>query len=106
MAQQHEPDARADARESFDPRSLIEAVKTQAPDFPWLADALMACGAGLWESPAYVAYVAQAVPNQPEGAWQFEASILLQHEALGRVVIDVLKGNRVGGIEFLDIFAN
>jgi hypothetical protein len=86
----------------FEPRMLIEAVKEQAPEYPWLPEALTKCGAGEWESPAYVGYVSRREPNQPGSEWQFEANIVLSHRTLGMVVIDVLKSNRLGGIEFVD----
>lgn len=86
----------------FDPRMLIEIVKEQAPKFPWLPEVLGKCGAGQWESTAYVGYVSRRNPNQPGSDWQFEASIVLNHETLGMVVIDVLKDSRLGGIEFVD----
>ncbi len=81
---------------------LVAAAKEQAPEFPWLPDALGKCDAGQWESTAYVGYVSRRNPNQPNSEWQFETSVVLKHEALGMVVIDVLKGGRLGGIEFVD----
>lgn len=86
----------------FHPRMLIAAVQEQAPEFGWLEEALCNCGTGEWESPAYVGYVSRHRPNQPGAEWQFEKNVVLQHEELGMVVLDVLKGNRLGGIEFLD----
>jgi hypothetical protein len=41
-------------------------------------------------------------PNQPGSEWQFETNVVLSHESLGMVVLDVLKGDRLGGIEFVD----
>ncbi len=81
---------------------LIEAVKIQAPKFPWLPLALSQCGAGYWESPAYVSYISGKNPNQPGSEWQFETNVLLEHETMGTVIIDILKGQRLGGIEFVD----
>jgi hypothetical protein len=91
-----------DLSEGFEPRMLIEAVRKQAPEFPWLPDALMKCGRGEWESRAYVTYVSQSNPNQPDSDWQFQTNIVLSHDTLGMVVLDILKGNRLGGIEFVD----
>jgi len=91
-----------DFSEGFEPRMLIEAVRAQAPEFPWLPDALMKCGRGEWESRAYVAYVSQSNPNQLGSDWQFQTNVVLSHDKLGMVVLDILKGNRLGGIEFVD----
>ena len=86
----------------FHPTMLIETVREQAPEFPWLAEALTNCGDGEWESVAYVGYVSRANPNQPGADWQFEVNVVLEHAVLGMVVLDILKGNRLGGIEFVD----
>lgn len=91
-----------DLSEGFDPRSLIECVKNQAPEFPWLESALLACRAGEWQSRAYVRYVDAQNPNKPGSEWQFETNVVLSHETLGMVVLDILKGARLGGIEFVD----
>ena len=93
---------RNDSSDGFDPRLLIDAAKEQAPAYPWLADALTRCGAGEWESRAYVGYVARQNPNQSGSDWQFQNNIVLHHEKLGMVVIDILTGNRIGGIELVD----
>ena len=91
-----------DLSEGFEPMMLVETVRTQALEFPWLVDALMTCGPGDWESRAYVGYVSRANPNQTGSEWQFETNVVLEHEKLGMVVLDILKGNRLGGIEFVD----
>jgi hypothetical protein len=91
-----------DLSEGFDPRSLVEATKVQAPEFPWLIQALESCGPGQWESRAYVRYVSNQNPNQPGALWQFERNVVLNHQSLGMVVLDILRGNRLGGIEFVD----
>ena len=40
-------------------------------------------------------------PNQPGSDWQFEENIILEHPTEGDLVLDILKGHRVGGVEFL-----
>lgn len=81
---------------------LVEVVREQAPEFSWLPEALANCGAGEWESRAYVGYVSRLNANQPGAVWQFETNVILNHKKLGMVVLDVLKGNRLGGIELVD----
>ena len=88
--------------EGFEPSMLLEVVREQAPEFPWLPDALMKCGRGEWESRAYVAYVSRSNPNQSGSDWQFQTNVVLAHHTLGMVVLDILKGDRLGGIEFVD----
>jgi hypothetical protein len=52
--------------------------------------------------PAYVGYVSRANPNQPGADWQFEVNVVLTRAVLGMVVLDILEGDRLGGIEFVD----
>ncbi len=91
-----------DVAAGFDPRMLIEDARAQVPEFPWLPDALARCGTGKWESSAYVRYVTSINPNQPKSQWQFETNVVINHRSLGMVVIDILQGDRIGGIEFVD----
>ena len=88
--------------EGFGPRMLIEAARHQATEFPWLPAALSKCGEGEWESRAYVRYVPCHQPNQPGSEWQFETNVVLHLPELGMVVLDVLQGQRIGGIELVD----
>ena len=81
---------------------LIEAVREQATEFPWLPEALMKCGYGEWESRAYVGYVSSNKANQPGSVWKFQTNVVLSHDTPGTVVLDILKGERLGGIEFVD----
>ena len=94
--------ARKAPSEGFEPQMLIEAVREQVPEFAWLPEALRQCGPGEWESPAYVGYVSRRNPNQHGSDWQFDTNVLLWHPTLGLVVLDILKGDRLGGIEFVD----
>lgn len=91
-----------DLSEGFDPQMLVEYARAQVAEFPWLPAALSSCRAGQWESRAYVRYVSSVNPNQPSSPWQFETNVVIDHSVLGTVVIDILKGNRIGGIEFVD----
>jgi len=91
-----------DFSEGFDPCSLIEDAKTQAPECTWLPDALKNAGPGFWKSRAYVYYVSSKNANQPGAEWQHEKCIMLHSKTLGTIVIDVLTDNRLGGIEFVD----
>lgn len=94
--------SRDDLSVRFDPRMLAEDAQAQVPELPWLPAALSCCGPGKWESGAYVHYVPPAEPNQPCSQWHFEINVVIDHSVLGKVVIDILKGNRIGGIELVD----
>ncbi len=91
-----------DLSEGFEPQMLIEDARVTAPEFSWLPAALANCGAGYWESRAYVRYVSSVAPNQPNSEWQFRTSVTIYHRVLGMVVIDILRDDRIGGIEFVD----
>jgi RNA polymerase II subunit A small phosphatase-like protein len=94
--------ARADLSTGFEPRMLIEDALAQAPEFAWLPAALAHCGPGEWKSRAYVHYVSSVDPNQPGSDWQFKNSVVIDHRIFGEVVIDILQGDRIGGVEFID----
>ena len=40
-------------------------------------------------------------PDEPESEWQVQTNFELQHPTEGDLVLDILEGNRVGGVEFL-----
>ncbi len=90
----------------FEPSQLVNVAMEQAPDFPWLPHALATCSAGQWRGSAYIAYVPSDRPNHPGSEWQFETCVVLEHETLGQVVVDILQGQRIGGIEFVDRLLN
>jgi hypothetical protein len=81
---------------------LAEDAQVQVPELPWLPAALSNCGPGRWESCAYVRYVSPVNSSQPDSQWHFETNVVIDHSVLGMVVIDILQGNRIGGIEFID----
>ena len=85
----------------FRAEMLIDVADAQAPEFPWLSDALRKCGVGNWESKAYVRFVSSRNANAAGAEWQFETNVILEHPEVGTVVADILKGNRLGGLEFL-----
>jgi len=81
---------------------LIEDARAQAPQFPWLPEALACCDTGTWESREYVRYVTSSDPNQPKSQWHFKTNVVINHRHFGMVVIDILQGDQIGGIEFVD----
>ena len=91
----------ADLSGGFTPQVLVATARVQAPEYPWLPHALENCGAGVWESPAYVRYISSQNANAPGAEWQFETNVVLEHPIFGTVVVDVLTEHRLGGFEFL-----
>jgi hypothetical protein len=85
----------------YDPGWLVALARESRPDEPWLAEALAKCTRAAEESRAYVYFVDPAHPSEPGSEWQFEENILLEHPREGDLVLDILRGRRVGGVEFL-----
>jgi hypothetical protein len=86
---------------TYDPGWLVAIARESRPDEPWLAEALARCTCAAEESRAYVYFVDPAHPNEPGSEWQLEENILLAHPREGDLVLDILRGLRVGGVEFL-----
>lgn len=87
--------------ESYDPAWLVELARESRPDEPWLAEALARCTRAAPRGRAYLCFVDPAFPNEPGSEWQFQANVLLHHPREGELVLDVLRGRRIGGVEFL-----
>ena len=87
--------------EPYDPTWLAELARLQARDMSWLEDALRECTRHARESRAYIYFVSPVAANQPGSEWQFETNVMLNDPREGELVLDILKGHRVGGVEFL-----
>ncbi len=87
--------------EKYDPTWLVDHAKEQHPDKPWLAKALSKCARCSIESKAYIHFVDPKNANSPGAEWQFEKNIFLNSPREGELVLDILEGYRVGGVEFL-----
>jgi hypothetical protein len=85
----------------YDPAWLVEWLRENEPELGWLADALARCTRAMDGGPAYLCFVDPADANQPGAAWQMDRSVTVDHPVEGTLVVDVLTGGRVGGIEFL-----
>ena len=86
----------------YDPEWLAVLAEAQVPKEPWLPDAIRRCTRHSAESKAYYHFVSSENANQPEAEWQFDTNIILEDPNEGQLVLDILKGNRVGGLEFVD----
>ena len=60
------------------------------------------CNGGNWESKAYFRFVNSKNANQPNSEWQFLDNIIIEHNEIGTIVIDLLKNNKIGGIELIN----
>ena len=86
---------------SYDPTWLVELAKEQLPEETWLPAALAACTMARQESAAYIHFVTRADPEEPGSEWQVQTDFTLKHPTEGELVLDILEGNRVGGVEFV-----
>lgn len=86
----------------YDPEWLVSLAREQLPEEAWLLDALGDCNKVVKGHGAYVRFVSSGLANQPGSEWQFERNLTLIHEDEGMVVLDVLEGLRIGGVEFID----
>ncbi len=87
--------------EAYNPEWIVKIAKEQIPDRPEIALALTQCTKMKKESRAYIYFTNQELPNKPNSEWQFKENIMLEDKTNGTIILDVLKGNKVGGIEFL-----
>jgi hypothetical protein len=85
----------------YDPTWLVELSKQQLPEEEWLPAALAECRVAWQKSDAYIYFIDPAHANEPGSEWQFEGNLFLEHPIEGELVLDILSGNRVGGVEFL-----
>ena len=81
----------------YDPEWLVRLATDQHPDAPWLPGSLRACRHVRPETRAYVHFVDPATP-----AWRFAGNIVLESPEHGTLVLDILEGEVVGGVEFLN----
>ncbi len=85
----------------YDPTWLVELAKQQLPEEAWLPAALAACTMARQDSPAYIHFVTKSDPEEPSSEWQAQTDLTLKHPTEGELLLDILEGNRVGGVEFL-----
>ena len=86
-------------RSSFDPSGLPELARAKFPKLPWLPEALQACTTQ-WRRNKLYTYFLEPITRR--SVWDFAGTLFMDCPVRGGLAIDILKGNRVGGIEFLD----
>ena len=85
----------------FDPTWLVHLAEANRPGERQIAQSLAQCRRCCQRSVAYWYFVDASNPNRPGSEWQFDRNVLLEDRELGRLVLDVLKDGRIGGVEFL-----
>lgn len=88
--------------QSFDIASLVPILLEKYPDCEWIKSQLKNSNIVKWQSAAYCYLVEPSdQPNTKGSTWQFKHNLDISHPDFWIVVIDVLKGNKIGGIEFV-----
>jgi hypothetical protein len=82
---------------------IIELLSKQEPARTEVIKSLQKSFGGKWTSSGYFRIVSAQNANNAGSEWQFLESIILKDESLGIIILDVLKGERVGGIEFFNL---
>ena len=85
--------------EPYDPAWLAEIARHEMPEETWLIKALTQCTRAWTSCTTYIHFVDPTNPNKLGSEWQFKQNLMF-HD--GRLVLDVLKDGRIGGVEFLD----
>ncbi len=91
--------------EPYNSQWLVDIAQKHIPDEPEIIAALSKCVKARVESKAYIYFVDPDNANQSNSEWQFEKNIVLEDKKHGTIVLDVLKGNKIGGVEFLKFLA-
>ena len=89
-------------KKPYDPDWLVEAARQVEQEYPWLPMALAACTESVENGWLYVRFITSKRANKPGSEWQFRESVILEDTVHGDVIVDVLEGNRIGGVEFYD----
>ncbi len=84
----------------YDPTWLIEPAREQFPELDWLPDALAKCTRALRESDYYFRFSDPAIEKW-EIDYDYDVEIEINE---GFIRIDILAGQRVGGIEVESVF--
>lgn len=87
--------------ETYNPDWLVKIAEEKFPEETDIIDSIRKCITGFWRSPAYLYFVNPQNANEPESEWQFKDNIVIDDTEEGDIVLDILKDNRIGGIEFL-----
>lgn len=85
----------------YDPTWLVDLAAKSRPELEWLPEALSRCTQAAQESDAYIHFIDPLNANEPKSEWQFKENVILEHPEHGELVLDILSGNRIGGVEFL-----
>jgi len=85
----------------IDIQELIDLIASGLPEHSHLRSNLESAKDGQWESKAYYRFVDSVNANKSGANWQFKENIIFEHSKYGTIVLDILEGEYLGGIEFI-----
>ncbi|MGO4773914.1 hypothetical protein ACEN2I_19930 [Flavobacterium sp. W22_SRS_FK3] len=84
-------------------KDLIKILEKEEPKNVNIINSLQNCNGGKWKNKAYYQFVNSENPNQLGSKWQFSNNLIIEHPERGTIIIDILKDNLIGGIEFYEL---
>lgn len=81
---------------------IIDLILEQEPERKDLIEELNKIEIRSWIRQPYFNFVNGYNPNQEGSEWQFKENVVLEHETEGTIILDVLKGGRIGGVELVN----
>ena len=86
----------------YDPTWIADAVRENYPEENELLNDIIKCTSCIVKNEKYTYFVDASNANRPGSKWQFVKSIEIRNTPCGHIKLDVLKGKKLGGIEFLN----
>ena len=87
-------------KKKYNPEWIIKAAEYRFKEYPWLEKALSRCTETTGGNDLYLYFVNAKKPNTSKSEWQIQECITIEDAIEGDIVLDIIKPNRVGGIEF------
>ncbi|MCX8532263.1 hypothetical protein [Chryseobacterium luquanense] len=85
---------------NIDIKEIIDFIKINLPKESQLNINLNIIEIGEWKNKAYYKFVDSTNANKQGSKWQFKDNIILEHPKYGTLILDILKDDQLGGIEF------
>jgi hypothetical protein len=81
---------------------IIQLVSEQEPERTDIVQALKKCSYGKWTSSGYYRFYLPAKKSKGP-AMKFKENIMVEHNRLGLIVLDVYTNGSIAGIEFINL---
>jgi len=81
---------------------IIKLVSEQEPERTDIVRALKRCSFGKWTSSGYYKFYLPPKKNKRAGM-KLKENIIVEHESLGFIILDVYTNGNIAGIEFINL---